>query len=71
MLKSIALYQWLGLSVFAWAGLLALILFVFVAIIGILTGKGKIKAGFTLHVWLARVALILGLLHAGLFWVIR
>lgn len=55
-----------GSSLLSWLGVLALLLFVTVSLIGILVPKGKIKISFKWHGRIAKLALIVAIIHGGL-----
>ncbi len=64
VIRNLALTDIFGLPAVAYGGLLALMLLLAAATVGYLTLKGKIKAPLSLHVWLARLAIIFAIIHA-------
>jgi len=66
LLRSIAFYKIFGLPLLAYGGLLALILILAAAFIGSSILAGKNKFSIKNHVWLARAAIAVALLHGAL-----
>lgn len=64
MFAQIAFYKILGLPAMFYGGLFTFLLLLFVATVGMLTVKGKLHWPLSAHVWPARIALLLALLHA-------
>ncbi|MFA6215500.1 MAG: hypothetical protein WC768_02955 [Patescibacteria group bacterium] len=63
MLRQIAFYPILGKPLIMYGGFVTLLLFITVAILGMLILKGK-KIPLKAHIWLARISIIVGLAHA-------
>jgi len=64
MLTNIATYKILGLPLFFYGGLVAIVLLLITALVGILILKGKYPK-INVHVWLARITIILALIHGA------
>lgn len=63
MVASIALYKIFGLPVIAYGGMFTMLLLLIAAILGTMVLKGNTKISVKCHVNLARIALILGIVH--------
>ena len=61
-MKNIFFYLFLGLPLGAWAGLLGLVLLLTVGTLGYMVGKGK--ADINTHVNMARLVIVIALLHS-------
>ncbi len=64
MLESISYYMIFGKPVIMYTGILALILFLFTALVGILNYKGIKTIPFKWHPKLAATAIIIALIHS-------
>ncbi|HOX60706.1 MAG TPA: hypothetical protein PLV72_01715 [Candidatus Magasanikbacteria bacterium] len=63
MLAQFAFYKILGLPVIVYGGAFTLILLLVVGFLGTMIMKGKIHVSVAWHVNLARLALVLGIIH--------
>jgi len=72
MIKEIAFLPILGLPLVVWGGIKTFILVLATAMIPMLNQKKITKIPMKYHVWLARIAIVVGLLHGLLaalaFW---
>ena len=66
MLNSITYYQIFGLPIIVYGGILTLLSLLFTATISILNKKGIHKIPFSWHPRMARITIILALLHGTL-----
>ncbi|MFA7654221.1 MAG: hypothetical protein WCX97_04235 [Candidatus Magasanikbacteria bacterium] len=64
MLKEIALLSLFGQPVIMYGGIFTLLLFLIVGIIGLVIHSGKSRISMSWHINLARLALVIGLIHA-------
>ena len=65
MLTNISLYQIFGFPLIMYGGLLTLIMILSVATLGYLIHSGK-STNIKLHIWLARITVVLALIHGVL-----
>ncbi|RQD80161.1 MAG: hypothetical protein D5R99_05985 [Methanocalculus sp. MSAO_Arc1] len=63
MLQTIAYTQVFGLSLLAVLGILLLVSLLTTASIAVLKRSGKIKVPFTWHFWMARLTIMIALVH--------
>ncbi|MFA5022469.1 MAG: hypothetical protein WC508_05325 [Patescibacteria group bacterium] len=63
MLKQIALTMIFGKPLIVYGGLTTLLLLLITATIGLMIMKGK-KVPIAIHVWLARLTIVIAVLHA-------
>ncbi|MFA5358260.1 MAG: hypothetical protein WC310_00360 [Patescibacteria group bacterium] len=63
MLKQILFYPVVGAPFFVVVGMLGFIFVLAAAVVAILITKGIYRLPISLHVWLARIAILLGIIH--------
>lgn len=63
MLREIAIFPIFGKPLIMYGGIITLFCLVATALIAILNQKGIIKQAFGWHVWMARITIVLALVH--------